>query len=62
MTTYPPRFCLFAGGKDHLDEAKKYVKRFGLTSEDVKITSNGKEILVMTKKEVKLKEVDQQNV
>lgn len=68
MTKFPPRYVLFAGSypegdnakadEEHcIAEAKKYVKRFGLTSEDVKIVKDAdNSILVVTKREVELKE------
>lgn len=58
LNKYPERFCLFAGSGDdpeHIEEAKKYVKKHGLTSEDVKIISNGEQVLVVTKREIELK-------
>ena len=53
---FPERYCLFAGSatEEHLDKAKRYVKDNGLTSDDVKIVSNGEEMLVVTKREVEL--------
>lgn len=55
---FPPRFVVCAvGGTDDesIEMAKQYVKEQGLTSDDVKIVRDGGSILVVTKKEVRLK-------
>lgn len=53
MTVFPEKFCLFAGGKEHLEEAKAYIKKHGLTSEDVRILCNDEddELLVITRRD-----------
>jgi hypothetical protein len=55
---FPAKFCLFAGDacQEHIDEAKNYVKRMGLTSEDVKIICNDENVLIITKREVEIKD------
>jgi len=55
---FPPRFviCAVTGDDDEaISKAKQYVKEQWLTSEDVKIVRDSGSILVVTKKEVRLK-------
>lgn len=52
MTTYGPKFVLFYGGIEHLEEAKAYVREHGFTSDDVRIITNGEEVMVITKKQI----------
>lgn len=56
---FPEKFCLFAGCNcpEHIEEAKKYVKKHGLTGDDVKIIANEEDVLVMTKRPIFLKSV-----
>jgi len=58
-TRYPPRFvlcCVTGQDDDAISKAKEYVRGQGLTSEDVKIVRDDGCILVVTKKEVTLKQ------
>lgn len=60
--TYKSNTVLFAGGPDDLDEAKKYIKRYGLSKENVSIirggTSQSITVRVRNGREVKLREGD----
>ena len=61
-TNYPHRFvlCCVSGQDDEaISKAKGYVKEQGLTSEDVKIVRDEGCILVVTKREVRLRSVKQ---
>lgn len=54
----PPRFviCAVTGEDDEaISKAKQYVKENRLTSDDVKIVRDSGSILVVTKKEVRLR-------
>jgi len=54
MSKYPEGTCLFAGGSEHVDNAKDYIKKNNLTSEDIELVGNDKETLIITKKCVEL--------
>lgn len=56
MTTYPAGFVLFAAADtpENIEAAKKYANDNGLTFDDVKIVRRGDDLLVVTKREVKL--------
>jgi len=49
-------YTLFAGSNcpEHIQEAKDYISRNNLTRDDVKLLSNDDEVLVITKRNVKL--------
>jgi len=64
-TLYPPHFvlfCLTGQDEDAVLKAKGYVRKQGLTSEDVKIVRDEGCLLVVTKKDVRLKQTLQQIV
>lgn len=59
---FPARFVVCAvGGTDSeaIDMAKKWVRERGLTQEDVKIVKDEGCILVVTKKEITIRDVQQ---
>ena len=52
--TLEPGFCLFAGGDspEYIEEARAYIRRNGLTADDVKIVRRPEDdlVLVITKR------------
>lgn len=50
----PPKFPLFSGWVGQEEQAKAYIKRFGLTKDDVKFYRDGERIIVETKRSIKL--------
>jgi len=42
---------LFAGGHEHIEQAKQYIKNNGLSAENVRLVKTDKDIIVRTKKE-----------
>lgn len=56
---------LFAGCADwqpHTEEAKKYIEKYALTSEDVKLVKRGEQLLIITKRNIELKEPEQHEI
>jgi len=53
----PPDYVLFAGVNcpEHIEDAKEYIRRNELTSDDVKMMASEKSLLIVSKKEVALK-------
>lgn len=54
MTKYPAKFCLFAACVDFpnaIEEAKAYIKKYGLTRDDVRILKSDKDVTVWTKRD-----------
>lgn len=51
---YPENFILFAGcSETHLEDAKKFCEKMGLSGDDVKIVvTYDKSVLVKTKREI----------
>lgn len=49
--------CLLSGHycDEHIELAKQYIQRNGLLPTDIELKSDGKEILIITKKEVELR-------
>lgn len=58
--SYKAGTVLFAGGNipEHIEEAKKYIERMGLTRDDVKMLGSAEEILIVAKRQVTLEEKD----
>ncbi len=54
--TYASGFVLFWGGLENEAEARAYIKRYGLTHDDVKLVKRGEELLIIAKREVNLTE------
>jgi hypothetical protein len=46
---YRTGFVLFAGGHEHLEDAKEYIRKHGFTPEQVRIVKTVDQILVKTK-------------
>lgn len=53
MNKYPSKFCLFAApvGDEYIEEAKNYIKKNGLTSDDVRILKSDTDVTVWTKRD-----------
>lgn len=61
---------LFAGGHEHIEEARAYIRKQGFTKEDVRLVKRGNDIHVITKdglnpwtrrKHLSLKELSSRN-
>jgi hypothetical protein len=50
----PPKFPLFSGWAEHEEHAKAYIKRFGLTPDDVRLVRRGEHIIVESKRSIEL--------
>lgn len=57
VNKYPSKFCLFAYKPDEegIQAAKDYIKKYGLTSDDVRILKSDTDVTVWTKRDVELK-------
>lgn len=54
---------LFAGGEEHLEEAKAYIRIMQLTRDDVRIYLNkGGQLLIEAKRNIKLPESAKKNL
>lgn len=51
-----PGAVLFAGDTGHEQQARGYIKRHGLTADDVRMVKRGEELLIIAKREFNLTE------
>lgn len=53
ITKFPAKFCLFAApvGDEYIEAAKDYIKKHGLTSDDVRILKSDTGVTIWTKRD-----------